>query len=137
MDGLLKFEENGNIVSSKKYVFGTNNGIISNLKAWKSEKDNGTITYSTTVNGEDSENYGISIDKTSGKLSISNYENLAEKLVDNNGALTVKVLLTKLLEQNGLEKALGFGQKKYFMRKQMPIIPLIFSLKQRRRTVFL
>ena len=33
---------------------------------------------------------GISIDKTSGKLSISNYENLAEKLVDNNGALTVK-----------------------------------------------
>ena len=39
------------------------NGIISNLKAWKSEKDNGTITYSATVNGEDSENYGISIDK--------------------------------------------------------------------------
>ena len=36
-------------------MFGTNNGIISNLKAWKSEKDNGTITYSATVNGEDSE----------------------------------------------------------------------------------
>ena len=41
---------------------------------------------------EDSENYGISIDKTSGKLSISNYENLAEKLVDNNGALTVHAI---------------------------------------------
>ena len=135
MDGLLKFEENGNIVSSKKYVFGTNNGIISNLKAWKSEKDNGTITYSTTVNGEDSENYGISIDKTSGKLSISNYENLAEKLVDNNGALTVKVTAHKTAGTKWVRK--GFGQKKYFMRKQMPIIPLIFSLKQRRRTVFL
>ena len=31
-DGLLKFEENGNIVSSKKYVFGTNNGIISKFE---------------------------------------------------------------------------------------------------------
>ncbi|WP_370771286.1 hypothetical protein [Eubacterium ramulus] len=33
--------------------------------------------------------------KTSGKLRISNYENLAEKLVDNNGALTVKVTAHK------------------------------------------
>lgn len=112
MDGLLKFEENGNIVSSKKYVFGTNNGIISNLKAWKSEKDNGTITYSTTVNGEDSENYGISIDKTSGKLSISNYENLAEKLVDNNGALTVKVTAHKTAGTKWVRKGFGLWAKK-------------------------
>ena len=104
---LLKFEENGNIVSSKKHVFGTNNGIISNLKAWKAEKDNGTITYSATVNGEDSENYGISIDKTSGKLSISNYENLAKKLVDNNGALTVKVDAHKTAGTKWARK--GFG----------------------------
>lgn len=116
-DGLLKFEENGNIVSSKKYVFGTNNGIISNLKAWKSEKDNGTITYSTTVNGENSENYGISIDKTSGKLSISNYENLAEKLVDNNGALTVKVTAHKTAGTKWVRKGFGLWAKKVLYEK--------------------
>lgn len=111
-NGLLKFEESGNIVSSKEYVFGTNNGIISNLKAWKAEKDNGTITYSATVNGEDSENYGISIAKTSGKLSISNYENLAKKLVDNNGALTVKVSAHKTAGTKRVRKGFGLWVKK-------------------------
>lgn len=116
-DDLLKFEENGNIVVSKEYVFGTNNGIISNLQAWKAKKDNGTITYNATVMEEDSENYGISIEQESGELSISNYKKLAEKLVDNDGALTVKVAAHKTAGTNWVRKGFGHWEQKELYAK--------------------
>ena len=116
-DDLLKFEENGNIVVSKEYVFGTNNGIISNLQAWKAKKDNGTITYNATVMEEDSENYGISIEQESGELSISNYKKLAEKLVDNDGTLTVKVAAHKTAGTNWVRKGFGHWEQKELYAK--------------------
>ena len=116
-DDLLRFEENGNIVVSKEYVFGTNNGIISNLQAWKAKKDNGTITYNATVMEEDSENYGISIEQESGELSISNYKKLAEKLVDNDGTLTVKVAAHKTAGTNWVRKGFGHWEQKELYAK--------------------
>ena len=116
-DDLLKFEENGNIVVSKEYVFGTNNGIISNLQAWKAKKDNGTITYNATVMEEDSENYGISIEQESGELSISNYKKLAEKLVDNDGTLTVKVAAHKTAGTKWVRKGFGHWEQKELYAK--------------------
>ena len=116
-DDLLKFEENGNIVVSKEYVFGTNNGIISNLQAWKAKKDNGTITYNATVMEEDSENYGISIEQESGELSISNYKKLAEKLVDNDGTWTVKVAAHKTAGTNWVRKGFGHWEQKELYAK--------------------
>lgn len=116
-DDLLKFEENGNIVVSKEYVFGTNNGIISNLQAWKAKKDNGTITYNATVMEEDSENYGISIEQESGELNISNYKKLAEKLVDNDGTLTVKVAAHKTAGTKWVRKGFGHWEQKELYAK--------------------
>lgn len=111
---LLKFEEKGNVVTAKEYVFGTNNGIVSDFQASKAKRDNGTITYSATVANQDAKEYGISINSKNGKLSISNYETLAEKLVDYDGNLTVKVSAHKTAGKIWTRKGFAYWIEKEF-----------------------
>ncbi len=68
------------------YTFGTNAGIISEQQATTTyENDNREITYKI-----DNEKLGIEIDATTGKVSVSDYEILAEAL-DNEETLSITV----------------------------------------------
>lgn len=82
---------------TKSYVVGTNS-VISDQTAVKVHKDdNGTVTYSAKVNGEDvssNEELGISINKNTGELT-ADYEKLSSALVRNGDALTIVVTASK------------------------------------------
>ena len=95
-------------------MFGTNNGIVSDFQASKAKRDNGTITYSATVANQDAKEYGISINSKNGKLSISNYETLAEKLVDHDGNLTVKVSAHKTAENMDQKRVALLDRKEFY-----------------------
>lgn len=89
--GDLVYFESSNI----NYIFGENNGAISEQSLEKiNDDDNGTITYSLDKN-----DVGISIDKKSGEVTITDYAELEEAItdeVDNNQlGLTITVEATK------------------------------------------
>ena len=100
----LSFEENGIVTTGKEYTFGTNEGVIANLKVVRSD-DDGEITYSVKVDQQETDQndlkdiYGISLDSVTTddgdtiELRIESYEILATKLM--SGEVKVSVIADK------------------------------------------
>ncbi|MGN1139424.1 MAG: starch-binding protein [Ruminococcus sp.] len=72
-NGLVFFD-----TDSIKYTMGTNEGVVSDLKAIKKNgnDDNGSLTYSI-----DKTNAGLSCDKSNGTIKVSNYGDLTSALL--------------------------------------------------------
>lgn len=72
------------------YLFGTNAGTVSTEKALKNADDTGVITYSM----EKSKEYGVEIEKETGKVTISDYKKLSAMLDEGDVKLTVNASKT-------------------------------------------
>lgn len=99
---LVKFTE-----KTKEYTIGDNNGIPVN-KAEKTypKKDTGKITYSV----KDEEAYGLSIDKDSGKITVTDYNKLISATANAGGELNVTVRADKEEVKNKISKKVKFAE---------------------------
>lgn len=83
-------------VSSLDYTIGSNN-IVSNKQAAKAKRDdNGTVTYSAVIKGNNKavSTAGLSIDTRTGKVTVSDITKLSEALEASNN-LTITVTANK------------------------------------------
>ena len=90
------------------YTFGENNGIVADQQAEKKHNDdNGEISYSGTEadTGRNLDQLGISVDRNSGRVRISDYSRLVEALESGGG--TVKIEITAHKEP-GTKKSFWF-----------------------------
>lgn len=85
-DGEVVFKDD-----SVDYIFGENNGIISNLTAYVTyDDDKGELTYSI----KNADELGIKINQTTGEVEIKDYDKLGSKLT-SDGNLEITVVVNK------------------------------------------
>lgn len=85
----------GNLVSfaeeNIEYIIGKNDGVVSELTASKANPDdNGTLSYSISKT-----NIGLAIDSVTGKVTVIDYNKLANEMTNNNGSVSVVVTVNK------------------------------------------